>query len=211
MKKAPDPKIFYILAGVAVLGGGLLDYFQFSHLSDSESRVQAVQEEVDKAETIKKDLATSEAALQELQVKLAHLERGVQSFQYIPKMLKELEEFGKSQGVTITGVRPQIKPPTAKPDSKETRKPYDELVIELKGRGTYADVLRFLDALQQFPQIVAVRTVSLTPKTEGDKATTESPKLDMVAEVKVFIFPETNTQASTTGSAVATVEGANNG
>lgn len=196
MSKAPDPRLFLAMAVIALLIGGYFDYAQMGAIGEAEERVALVQADVDKAETLKKELASSEASIQDLQVKLAHLEKGVQSYQYIPTMMRELEQFGSSHGVKILGIKPIIVAAAAKPDEKLTRKPYDEITIELKGRGTYTDVLKFLSALQEFPQIVAVRTITLSPKTEDGKSAATSPNLDLTSEVKVFVFPDSTPAAT---------------
>jgi Tfp pilus assembly protein PilO len=217
MKKAPDPKIFIALAALTFLVGGYATYSMYGNVQTAEARVASVQAEVDKSETIKKDLESSRTSLQELQVKLAHLEKGVQDYQYVPKMLKDLEQFGKANGIDVVGVRPQLTAPSTKPDQQVTKKAYDQVTIEIKGRGKYSDALRFISALNQFPQILAVRTVTLTPKADSKGSMAGSPDLEMVANLNVFVFP-TDAAApaagqpdAQTGKPVASAGVSNNG
>ncbi len=190
MRKQPDFRIFFGLAAVALVVGGFLVYSQWNAVSENRDHVESLQKEVDDAAGVRKELEASEQRLNDLRVKLAHLEKGVPDYRYIPTMLKELEEFGNANGIQVTGVRPTVTPPSAKPDEKETRKAYDEIGIEVKGRGTYADGLRFLKALHRFPKVVAARSVSVAPKVSSTDDPMGSPKLEWTVELKVFVFPD---------------------
>lgn len=208
--KTPDPKIFVGLAALSLLLGGYLVYAQYNAVTEKELAVEAVREEVRNAASLGKELDASNQHMAELSMKLAHLERGVQAYQYVPTLLKELEETGIANGVQVTGVRPApvIK---AAPDEKLLSKAYDELMIEVKGRGTYSSVHRFLMALQGFPKIVSADTITIQPVTGAPMPTGMSPQLDVTLQLKAFIFPVTDATAATDSSAVANTEVINNG
>ncbi len=190
MNLSNSPKILFGLAGVVALLGGGLNYMQYSALTEQQAALDAEQQKLDKAAGVRVELEESTQRLQDLRVKLAHLEKGVPEFAYVPTMLRELESFGKANNVQLTGVRPMIKPvaPT-KPDEKVVRKAYTELTIEVKGRGRYGDVMRFVQGLNRFPKIVAARTVSLTPRRDAEDASNVT-KLDVAIELGVFVFAE---------------------
>ena len=215
MRKQPDARIFFGLAGLALVVGGGLMYSEYGSVSENRDQVDALQKEVDSANGIQKSLAESETRLTDFKTKLAHLERGVPDYRYIPTMLKELEEFGNQNGIKVLGVRPIIVATTAKPDTKETRQPYQEQSIEVKGRGNYGDCLRFLKSLHRFPKIVAARAVSLAPRVLSTDDPFASPNLEMTVELKVFVFgdkdPAVEGETSKTDSAVASEGVATNG
>ncbi len=188
MKKSPNPKIFMILAlGTFVVGAGAV-YMGYTGLAEQEGKVAALRSQVKPTQEIQKQLDDSNKTLTETAAKLKHLEEGIPDFAYIPTMLSQLEATGKANGIEVVGVRPMPVPVVnPKQGEKQERKPYDELVIEVKGRGSFANVMKFVDSLQTFPKIVAARTVTLTPKTDINKGFSG---LDVVVELKAFVFPQ---------------------
>ena len=200
MNSKNSGRLFGILAALVFLVGAGAIYMKWDAINTQESEVDKVQIEVESASGVEKDLAESEKRIADLKVKLSHLERGVPDYAYLPTMLRELERYGKACGVDVTGVRPIAAPPIAgKPGDPMagTQKSYDELTVEVRGRASYADALRFVKALQNFPKIVAARTISLAPK-QANALTSESPLLELVIELKVFVFPQDNPTSSPT-------------
>jgi Tfp pilus assembly protein PilO len=214
MTKQPDFRLFAGLAGVSLLIGGFMVYSEFNSVSEMRDRVAKVQKEVDEAAGVRSKLTESETKLADMQRRLAHLEKGVPDYAYIPTLLKELEQFGNTNGIQVTGIRPVVQKVAANPDEKEERKPYDEITIEVKGRGNYGDSLKFLRALHQFPKVVATRTISLQPRPLPTDSPTASPNLEIAIELKIFVFPqvkEPTVDASADPTKVAVKEVANNG
>lgn len=191
MKKSPKPTVYIVMMlATLVLGAGGM-FWLWGEVSGRAAEAENIKKSIRSGADLEKELADSAAKLAESQSKLNHLEKGVPDFAYIPTMLKELETTGKQQGIDVFGVRPiTIAEPAKKSDgSKPKRKPYDELAIEVKGRGTYRSVLNFVDSLKSFPKIVAARTVALQPirstKPEDDKGL-----LDVTIELRAYVFPE---------------------
>ena len=71
----------------------------------------------------------------------------------------------------------------------ETRKTYEEQLVEVKGTGHYLKVLSFLGQLESFPKIVSVQSVTLTPKNDLNSKNDPST-LEIVVELKAFVFPD---------------------
>ncbi len=211
----PDFRIFVGLAAASIVGGGFMVYSQYSSLNEQQEKVDLVQKQVDDAAGVKLELEKSEERLSQLKVKLAHLEKGVPDYRYIPTLLTELETFGNANGIHVTGVRPVAAKPSGKPDEKGFRKAYDEYGIEVKGRGTYGDGLRFLRALHRFPKVVAAKTISLQPKVQSTDVAGVSPKLEWSVELLLYVFPAATEPAQTgqekSASTVAATEVGNNG
>jgi hypothetical protein len=117
------------------------------------------------------------------------LEQGVPEFAYVPTLLKELEAFGISNGIEVFGVRPMPNPVQTPKDKEKKRiqKAYIELLIEVKGRGRYENVMRFIQGLKAFPKIVASKAVSLSPRNDSQSENTS--ELDVTVELKTFLFP----------------------
>jgi Tfp pilus assembly protein PilO len=216
MNKQPDFRIFLGLAAASFVLGGFFVYSQWNGVSEQQAAVDEIQKQVDESAGVRKELATAETRLSELRVKLAHLEKGVPDYRYVPTLLTELEKFGNANGMHVTAIRPMVTKTSAKPDEKETRKAYDEMTIEVKGRGTYGDGLRFLRALHRFPKVVAARTVSLQPRVLSTDPVGGSPFLEMTVELQLFVFPEvkepeTASSGETPASSVAVTEVGRNG
>lgn len=190
MKFRGNPKVFGAMAALAILGGGFGAYTQMGSMSDIEGQSDAIRKQLRDETEVKKQLEETAAKLSETSAKLDHLEKGVPQFAYLATMLKELDQTGRDCGIEVLGVRPVIeaKPLTANTaEEKKERKPYQEMNIEVKGRGDYRALMSFVQALQRFPKIVAAKTISISPKNEPGKPL----KLDISIELKAFLFPPT--------------------
>lgn len=192
MSATPKAPLFMALACLSFVVGGGAVYWQYSQLEESQAQVESLAKKLKDAKAIENQLKDSAGKLQESSEKLKHLEKGVPEVAYVPTLLTELENVGKQHGIEVLGVRPL--PPKADPKAKagepgepKAKKSYEELDIEVKGRGKFASVLQFLAALQTFPKIVAVRTATLTPKRElNDKGIAS---LDVTVELRAYLFP----------------------
>lgn len=190
MNKSPNPLIFLALGVVTLLLGGAACYWQFSSNGEAALRIEKLKKEDKDEKALKAELAQVNEEFSIGAEKLAHLEKSVSEAAYVPTLLKELEAFGKANGIAVTGVRPvaqqQSKGGKDKDkDKKKSRKPYVELGIEVKGRGSYRSVMNFVQALQSFPKIVAARTMALVPKTEQNNVMSG---LEVTIELRTYVF-----------------------
>lgn len=189
MRKAPNPKFFIFLTAITLVGGIGFSIFEYSGLQDTEMRVAKLDRDSLNQNELEDKLKSSLTKLQQCSASLNHLESGVPELDYVPTMLKELEDVGTQSGLLVLGVRPI---PKAESQSKVTskkvvRKQYTELDIEVTCRGTYHAVKSFVQALQSFPKIVEARTISLTPKV--DPKAQGAPKLDATISLRSYLFP----------------------
>jgi len=74
---------------------------------------------------------------------------------------------------------------------------YDEIEIEIKGRGRYDNVKAFLVALQDFPKVIAVKTVGMKPQNE--KAGVSTPEIEATIKVVTYVFPFENKESEGAG------------
>lgn len=192
MKAGKQGTFFLILTGLTLLGGGGFAFMQYSANGEKANEVAKLRKDARSKSELEAELELSKTALTEANVMLDHLEQGIPPFAYVPTMLRELEAVGTKNGIEVLGVRPfekkETKPKNGENKESSQRKGFQELNIEIKGRGTYRSVLNFVTALQQFPKIVAVRTVTLTPKTEPNQ--TGPARLDATVEIRAFVFAE---------------------
>ncbi len=193
--RGPNPKIYMILAIATILTGSGLSYMQYSSYSEVKADVEKLKATAKDPADVQTELDDMILKLNDTRAKLTHLERGVPAMEYVPTLLKELETLGKACGIEVTGVRPvPVQPkPAVKNESGEStkaaRKPYNELDIEVRGRGHYGSVMKFINGLTMFPKIVAARTVSLQPKMDHKAGASVIPKLDVTIELRSFLFP----------------------
>lgn len=186
------------MSGLAVVGGAGLVGFQYSNLNADKARVQSLRDSSKDEKAVQASLDRSIQELEDAKVQLTHLEKGVPTTAYVPTMLQDLEKAGRTAGIAVTGVRPMPKaatPPPANPDGGSTtevvQKPaYEELQIEVKGRGTYASAKKFVEALQAFPKIVGARTIDIVPCVDPKDAS--EGLVEITVGLRAYLFTETD-------------------
>jgi hypothetical protein len=95
-------------------------------------------------------------------------------------------------GIQVTGVKPVPKIAPTKPagggaNAVASAPAYEDLDIQVQGVGKYANVRRFIAALNAFPKIVAARTVDLEPKSMPGQEW--SDVLDVTVDLRAYVFP----------------------
>ncbi len=221
MKKAPNPKTFLLMTAGSTLIGLTATYFAWSGMTDQASALETARAESanQNEEDVNRQLRKSREDLAVIARRLGHLEDGVTEGAYVPTMLAELQAAGRRSGLEVLGVRPAITPPpVAKPAGAEggaetVRKPYREMEIDIKCRGNYGAVLKFVKALGEFPKVVAARAVSLQPRTEPMRnGKTNFGTLDVQVSIRAFVFKENEKKERAGSERTASIsEGSTNG
>lgn len=202
MNKPNDPRLYVALAVLGFLGGGTFLYFQYTGLTDLDQEVRVLDNKVRSQRDLPAQLELSQRDLDTTRSKLAHLERNVPEFAYVPTMLRELETLGKSSGLKVIGVRPVEKSDNQKiEEAKGVDKPYQEIEITVTSRGSYPAILRFVSALNAFPKIVGTRAVSIEPKRDPLMPKDQKPPLELTTRLRAYVFedgqvPEAQSSAS---------------
>ncbi|MCH7905651.1 MAG: type 4a pilus biogenesis protein PilO [Armatimonadetes bacterium] len=214
MKRTVNPKILTIIAGFTlVLGAGVV-YWQFSSMLVAKARITMLQRETPTEAELMSSLADTQDRLADFKLKLAHLESSVPDVAYVPTLMKELEEVGIRSGIKVIGVRPV--PESIFGDDKGKKdSPYNEIEIDVTGRGDYAAIQKFLADLLEFPKVLAVKKLNISPKRElGDTA---NPELEATITISAFVFPFEAAQVpdeieeADEDGAIASNEGGTNG
>lgn len=189
MKLNLQPKSFFLIAGAVFVAGCGLVYMTYSNLGEEKKALEVLKADLKDEKTVQRELDEGKAKIATLKSQLSHLENGIPQAAYIPTMLDELEKYGKKNNLLILEVRPLFEE-NHKKDTESTKKSaYEEQSITVKGRGTYGDTMRFVDALKNFPKIVAVRSLTVTPKDSG-KIEAGSPPLEFAIELRAFAFKD---------------------
>ena len=187
MTSRPNPKAFmYLALGTVVVGGGLC-YFQYTKFGDVKSRIVKLRTEVSDPKAVQSRLDASNIQLEGAKQVLLHLEANVSSAAYVPSLLRDLDGYGKQNGITVTGVRPTPKQLTVAEAKSKVVKPYDELSIQITGTGSFDAIENFVTNLPTFPKIVAARMISIEPaRSSGPDAKTGL--LNMTVQIKAYVF-----------------------
>ena len=207
MKRRHNAKFWLLMTALGFVGGACLVGFQFSGLNADKARVEALRKQVLDESEVQAELLKSQQDLDQAKTRLTHLEQGIPSTAYVPTMLQDLEKIGKESGIDVTGVRPVPKvagstPAQSGDGTQAVSKPaYDELSIEVKGRGTYAAVQKFVQALQTFPKIVGSRTVEITP--DSDQKLQAQGIVDITVGLRAYLFPDSAQGSNASPSTVA--------
>ena len=171
---------------LTLVAGSGASYYQYAALAEQTETVVQLRVDTRPTPQIEAEVEKSAEKLADCAAQLVHLEQGVPQFAYVPTLLYELEKLGNSTGIEVLGVRP-LPPPAKSKDEKPKKSAYQELDIEVKGRGDYESVMSFVQALQTFPKIVEARMISLTPK--NDSNTTGKPRLEVEVQLRTYLFP----------------------
>jgi Tfp pilus assembly protein PilO len=188
-----------------LVAGGFAYYSFASRLGKLNVEISKKQTKLDNSEEITRRLARVEQEYTDAQVKLGALEKGVSTKSYVPTLLRQIEDLGKSVNMRVVGVRPQIAiaAPVQAPASSDGDKgdkpkvvrkkpdPYDKLDIDIEVTGKYCDVARFLYKVTSFPKIIAVNSVQITPVSgSSSKGTIGSPDLSVKLGTTAFIMKD---------------------
>ncbi|MEM4408765.1 MAG: type 4a pilus biogenesis protein PilO [Candidatus Caldarchaeum sp.] len=191
-KKVPHPGSFMALTVAAFLAGGAMSYWQIANITQTQDSIDELRSQLEDSSILQKELEQVREKFNITQSQLQHLESTVSTEEYVPTLLKELEATGKSCQLQISGVRPLPPPPKKKTagekEEAEAIKPYRELDVQVKALGDFEQIMAFLKKLEEFPKIIAVKTLSINPKLMPDGKTLEA--LETTLNVRVFVFPK---------------------
>lgn len=202
MSKNRSPQIFFVLAALTLAAGTGATIFQWQEIGDKWDNIAELKKNVRDPKDIDAEFEETSNKVISSKSELDHLEKSVPAFAYVPTMLKELEAYGKQNGIEVLGIRPIPKAESKDKTGKKKKAPYEEIAIEVKGRGNFKAVQSFVVALAKFPKIVSARAVSLQPK-ELPGAPPGSKTLDVTIELRAFLFPPAEGSAEANPSASA--------
>ena len=194
------------LIGVTLLSAGGLYAWQSQELAILETAANTEKGKVESSEMIANRQARVADEYRIAQGQIRTLETSVSQNEYIPTLLKQVEDLGKSTNLTVDSVRPTFEPSPlkkaeprpapeeGKPDPPKiavgTREwPYDKVHVDVQVRGAYWNIARLLYRLNDFPKILAVEGVTMQPHDPNLKANT-TPQLTVNLKVTGFIFPK---------------------
>lgn len=181
-----------VLAGVVILALGL--FFLQQQTLAKNKLTQEIAAKNAQVASIEKELSQSNARSSELaslERRLSILDSNLLDYTYIPTYLQQIQKAARATGNTLQSIQPldphplnmensplgggvtatpaQATPTDSAPKQEKAApaSPYQVQQITLQVKGTYSSIMRLLDALRQFPKMIYVRTVNLTPQVEN--------------------------------------------
>lgn len=188
-----------VVAALLFAGNSLAYWNRAARVRTLKNEVKQKQDRLADSESIARRLTNVEQRYLDAQAQLGALEQGVSTKAYVPTLLRQLEELGRSVHLRVVGVRPrpaEAKPapaPTAESGGKTNEKPkkpepYDKLDMDLEVHGKYWDVVSFLYKITSFPKILAVNDLQISPVAQSSAAAQGSPMLSVRVNTTAFIL-----------------------
>jgi Tfp pilus assembly protein PilO len=183
------------LMGLTLASSVGLYVWRSQEIARVEGIVRQKQQEVASGEQIARKLTQVEADYAGMQSQLRYLETSVTEGEYVPTLLKQMEGLAKSVKLQVNAVRPTLEPAPPPPSDKEKLKtfqpwPYDKLHVEMEVKGSYWAIANVLYRLSEFPKIMAVEEVAITPQVAQGGGYT--PILNVKMKLTGFIFKNEN-------------------
>ncbi|MGC8861618.1 MAG: type 4a pilus biogenesis protein PilO [Armatimonadota bacterium] len=216
-----------IIIAVVILFGCVLAYLAAAgKLNSAVAEMETKAKQVGQSRAIAQKLEASKLAYLDARSQVRYLEASVSTQEFVPTLLKQLEQLGRSVNLKVLGVRPSQEKQKAparrsissgkeaaegnidsasatkqETDGKTARKtsPYDELKVEIELQGRYMDALDFLYRLTSFPKIIAVDEVEMNPPTNA-RLGSGSPPLRIKLKVTAFVLKDDSTSRLTNDS-----------
>jgi Tfp pilus assembly protein PilO len=175
---------------LVLLGGGIGWYHAHQRVLVLKQEKAAKTEERDQVKEAIAQLDSRKAELQRLETRLATLDQNLADYKYIPTYLHQIQRATVMSGNTILAIYPRElrvldltkhafltgsvdnadAPPPAVLANMEEQKSSDDATkyrvqqISLEVRGNYFSLLRLLDTLRQFPKMVYVQAINISPQ-----------------------------------------------
>ncbi|MBC8102756.1 MAG: type 4a pilus biogenesis protein PilO [Cytophagales bacterium] len=193
----PSKQTIWVLGGMTgfVLAGCVTLYvWQTAEMAEIQKKVDEKRTEVASGQKIASRLKKVEDDYALTAGQIRFLETSVTANEYVPTLLRQTEQLAKSVNLKVNSVRPTLEPAPKPPADKEARKtfktwPYDKIHIDMDVTGSYWSTAKMLYRLTEFPKILSVETVQITPQG-GAVAAAGSPKLGVRLRLTGFIFPD---------------------
>lgn len=184
-----------LMLALVILGGIIFKFMihdpqqaQYESLAAARDSAQA---ELDRDERIVARAAQARAEYERVRTYIATVERKLPQRKEIPALLTAMEQFTHRVGVTFESIHPgtltavvvpqqpgqgsqkgQTPAPAAghpggTPADQQAAKqvPYSSMPVDLALRGTFAQAVQYLRELRNFPRLVIVNSVSMSPST----------------------------------------------
>lgn len=178
------------LIGVVLAGTAGLFIVQSSESNKREAVIKTKTQQVNDSTLVAKQLGAKEAEYLLVRNRIGRLETSVSESDYVPTLMKQLENLAKTNSLRIVSQSQTFEPAPEPPADEEARKkfvgqPYDKEIIKLSVKGHYNDLTRFLYRLTEFPKILSVDTLDIKPEGTDEG---QSPILSVTIDMTGYLF-----------------------
>lgn len=173
---------------------GLLLLFYYFIYSPKQTEYQQLRAQLEQQEAVLRrmeETARQITRLREefarLQAFIAEVETKLPAEKDMPGLLVQLERLARSLFINLESIRPSAleqanPPPGGGAKSQPAAAPsYLRFPIQLTIKGTYEQVIRLATALNDFPRMIAIRDISLSPL--------KLPELNWNVTVETYVLP----------------------
>jgi Tfp pilus assembly protein PilO len=184
---------FMLMIAVVMLGGIIFKFVihdpqqaQYETLVATRDSTQA---DLDRDERIVARAAQARAEYERMRTYIATVEHKLPQRKEIPALLTAMEQFTHRVGVSFESIHPgslsAVIAPAPQPAAAAGRPrssgagntrampvPYSSMSVDISLRGTFAQTVQYLRELRDFPRLVIVNSVALSPATVPDLAIT---------------------------------------
>ncbi|MCS7172450.1 MAG: type 4a pilus biogenesis protein PilO [Armatimonadetes bacterium] len=193
-----------VLLLVAASLGILVGFYYLVYLPRSaelrrlEGEVQKVTAEQQRLSALVASRPEVEREFNEVRGRLAELEAKLPPAREIPTLLVQLEQTVRQSRARITLIRPgplaaPTPPPGPRPGGQRPQEPqapsYQQFSVELGARGDYEALVDFLQRLQNFPRLLVLSEVRLSPAEQPRPG--QAPVLQLSVRATTYVLPET--------------------
>ncbi|MBC8140851.1 MAG: type 4a pilus biogenesis protein PilO [Armatimonadetes bacterium] len=175
---------------VTLIGTAGFASWQLTQKQERDGVISKKTQQVNDSTFVAKQLGAKEAEYSLVRNRIGRLETSVSEGDYVPTLMKQLENLAKTNSLRIVSQSQTFEPAPEPPVDKEARKtfvsqPYDKEIITLVVKGRYNDLTRFLYRLTEFPKILSVDTLDIKP--EGTDSG-QSPLLSVTINMTGYLF-----------------------
>jgi type IV pilus assembly protein PilO len=186
IEKLTKPQRIGIYAGTLVLLIGLsvwlLFWPKYGRIDQLETRLAAVEDELDKAKRNALELNEWRNKMKQKESQYKSVMRALPEKEEIPSLLAGISQAGKDAGLEFLLFQPK----------KETAKGfYAEIPVEMRINGGYHQIAVFFDRVSNLPRIVNLRRIKMAPLSKQES----SSFLDISCQAVTYKFIESAANA----------------
>lgn len=187
-------RILLIIGLVVVVGVGFFFYTYAPKQAEYQRLTETLsdrQSQLDRMEVTARQAARLETEYAELQGFIAAIEAKLPTGKEVPALLVQLERATRGIGINLQSIKPaaletaqegSVPAPPGGAAPPPAAGAYSRFPIKLTMVASYSQVLRLMDALQQFPRLILVKRLTVAPKTV--------PKLSVDLDVETYVLPK---------------------
>ncbi len=209
-----NPRERTMLIGAIVLLGAIVFYYLIYTPQNAEYATLVQQRDAAQAQLVHDQQILARAAqVQQEYDRLSSFIRTVQSklpgSKEIPSLLTAMEQLTRAVGVEFSSIRPSPPKPYAAGTSAANGTPaggqpsgagggtaggaakppalqVEQMDVGLSVAGTFGQLVQYLQRLQDFPRLITVSSVNVSPQSVPGQA---SPKLSVTLQAATYILP----------------------